>query len=446
VISVKNIAAPSQNKWLVYFLIYSAIVLFQIFYKNYEANYYFWGTPDTGWDARAYCAAVEAHADDLNPYYIKNLKDTYFPYPYLPVTLDIFWPACSDGFLIRHFREIYLALAAFSAFLLSAFSFSGQRIRDAFLKALYVFGGFMGFAWTFWTGNFAILSGLLTALALYLFYHGFSLQEKSARDPRSVLFYGLGAVVFGLSMSIKITFFPVLISLYFFPLARNRKITLMVIASACFVIPIIVSFLFYHDLFFSWLDAIFGRIPGQYYAATEGNSSLFYMGQVLAGGFGFIHYKPLNGFLYAMAIALILGPLACSMVWFVKQEHANNGKSFLKYLDQFLIDNSRFAMRVATLTMLALYLCTPRLKEYSFFELAIYAAMLVVDLPAKWLSVILAVTIAAPIVANGLQMSQFIDQFNQTIAAVFCYAVLLRDLYPAFMRLKKKQPQNLSHT
>jgi hypothetical protein len=32
--------------------------------------------------------------------------------------------------------------------------------------------------------------------------------------------------------------------------------------------------------------------------------------------------------------------------------------------------------------MLALYLCAPRLKKYAYFELAIYAAMLVVDLPA----------------------------------------------------------------
>jgi hypothetical protein len=62
-----------------------------------------------------------------------------------------------------------------------------------------------------------------TALALYLFYRGFSLQEKNAQNRRSGLFYALGATVFGLAMSIKIIFAPVLMSLYFFPLARTKK-------------------------------------------------------------------------------------------------------------------------------------------------------------------------------------------------------------------------------
>jgi hypothetical protein len=432
-------ATPSQDNWLAYFLVYMAIVLFHIFFAEYASH--FSDAPESGWDARGACAALEAYADGLNPYYVRNLKDTIFPYHYLPVTLDIFRPLCLDGFLTRHFRGIYLALAAFSAFLLSAFSFFGRRIRDAFLKTLFVFGGFVGFGWTFWSGNIAILSGILAAFALNLFYHGFSLQEKNARDPRSDLFYGLGALVFGSAMSIKIIFLPVLISLYFLPLARTRKMTLMVAAGACFIIPVIVSFLFYHDLFFSWLDAISGQIPNQISAAAERDPSLFYLAQVLAGSFGFVQYKLLVGFLYTMAIALILGPLACLMVWLVKQEYTDNSKSFLKRLDQFLIDNSRFAMRVATLTMLALYLCAPRLKEYAFFELAIYAAMLVVDLPPKRLAVIFAVTIAGPILLTVSQISQFIYQFNQTIAAVFCYGVLLLDLYPTFLRLKEKSDE-----
>ncbi|HEY4797732.1 MAG TPA: hypothetical protein VII99_01530, partial [Bacteroidia bacterium] len=312
---MKNIAAPSQDKWLVYFLIYSALVLFQIFYEDYESKFYFLGVSDTGWDLRAYCAAVQSHADGLNPYYVKkpvpyyvkDLKD--FPYPYLPVTLDIFRPICLD-FVTRHFKEIYFALAAISAFLLSVFSFSGQTIRDMCLKTLYVFGGFVGFGWTFWSGNFAILSGLFTALSLYLFYRGFSLQEKNVQNPRSGFFYALGATVFGLAMSIKIIFAPVLISFYFFPLARTKKITLMIIAGACFIIPIIVSYLFYYDLFLSWLDAISGGIPGQPSIAKEPSSSLFFMGQAIAGEFGFSHHqKFLDGSLYVTAIALVLGPL-----------------------------------------------------------------------------------------------------------------------------------------
>ncbi len=426
-----------------YCLILATFALFHIVFTAQVSTFYVspFGEPtrkarvETGWDLRAYCAAVQSHADGLNPYDAKNVKDTHLPYPYLPATLDVFRPVCSDV-LTHYFREVYFALAAISALLLSAFSFSGQKFRDACLKSLYVFGGFVGFGWVFWSGNFAILSGLLTALALYLFYHGFSLQGKDAQNLTSELFYIVGAIVFGLAMSIKIIFAPVLGSLYFFPLARTKKMSLIIVAGACFIIPVIISFLFYQDLFFSWLDTISGRTPGQISPATEQSASLFDMGQALAGSLGFIHYKLVDGFLYAMAITLILGPLIYSTIWFVKQECADDGKSFLRKLDQFLVDNSRFAMRVATLAMLALYLCAPRLKEYAFYELAIYAAMLVVDLPPKWLAVILAITIAAPVIAYVSQISAFIHQFNQTIAAVFCYGVLLLDLYPAYLRLR----------
>ena len=436
---MKNDATPSLYKWVIYFLVYSAIVSFQIFYTNYGSPFHFRGKPtDPGWDARAYCSAVEAYVHGLNPYDAKNIRETHFPYPYLPVTLDILWPVCSNGFFTRHFRETYLSLAAFSALLLSTFSFSGHKIRDTFLKTLYVFGGFVGFGWTFWTGNLAVLSGALTALSLSLFYNGFSLQEKNAQDPRSGLLYVIGAVVFGLAMSIKIIFVPIILSLYLFPLARSRKVALMVAAGVCFIVPAILSFLFYRDLFFSWLDAIFGRIPGHISPATERSSSLFDIGQILAGSFGFIHYKLIGGFLYAVAAALILGPLVGLTVWFVNREYSERGKSFLEKLDRFLIDNPYFAMRVATLLMLALYLCAPRLKEYAFFELAIYAAMLVVDLPANALAVILAVTIVGPIVANLPQIPTSIQRYNQFIAAVFCYGVLLLKSPPDLSEAKEK--------
>jgi hypothetical protein len=439
--SVKDMAARLQDKWLVWFLIVIAIVLLGYFVKDYRSTHRF------GWDARLVCAGVEAHADGLDPYYVPNLKVGSLPYLYLPVTLDIFRPLCWKGFLPSHFGKIYFGLAALSAFLLSAFSFSGQRVRNAFPKTLYVFGGFIGFEWTLRTGNIVILSGLLTALALYLFYRGFSLQEENAQDPRSGLLYGLGAVAFGSGLSIKIVFFPILIALYFFPLARTRKIALMIVAGSFFIMPFLVSFLFYRDLFFSWVGAISGWT---HKSGRDCGVSLFCIGQALAGGvLDFNHYisylTPGALLLQALVIALILGPLSWWVVWLVKQEYADNGKSFLRNLDQLLIDNSHFAMRVATLTMVGLYLCAPRLADYAFSELAILAAMVVADLPAKSLAAILAVTIAAPILTEGADAvaahdSPFqvsIPRVNQTIAAVFFYGVLLLDLYPAFLRLKK---------
>jgi len=137
-------------------------------------------------------------------------------------------------------------------------------------------------------------------------------------------------------------------------------------------------------LFSSWIEAISGRIPGQHSPASEScNPSLLCLGQALSENLGLTDYKLVGARFYTLAVVLlVLGPLAGSVIRLVKPEYVSDHGSFLKKLDQLLIDNPRFAIRIATLSMLALYLCAPRLKKYAYFELAIYAAMLVVDLPA----------------------------------------------------------------
>ena len=140
-----------------------------------------------------------------------------------------------------------------------------------------------------------------------------------------------------------------------------------------------------------------------------------------------------------MFTLLILGPLVYSVILIVNNDASDDSRSFPERLDAFLINNPRFAMRIATLGMIGLYVCVPRLKSYAFFELAIYAAMLVADLPRKSLAVVLAIAIAVPAIASGAQIWQFAYQFNQTVGAVFCYGILLLDVYPAFLRLKRQR-------
>ena len=71
-----------------------------------------------GWDARVNCAAVDAHLAGLDPYFVKNLKGTKLSYPYLPITLDVFRPLCSGGYLAGHYRGGYLLLAILCSLLL----------------------------------------------------------------------------------------------------------------------------------------------------------------------------------------------------------------------------------------------------------------------------------------------------------------------------------------
>jgi hypothetical protein len=65
---------------------------------------------------------------------------------------------------------------------------------------------------------------------------------------------------------------------------------------------------------------------------------------------------------------------------------ATAGKaSPLQAFDGWLINHPEAAMRITVLAMYALYLCAPRLKEYAFFEVTLYAAVLVVELICFWL-------------------------------------------------------------
>jgi hypothetical protein len=411
-----------------------AFVVLAAFGKDYAQG----GYDSFGWDARAYCAAADAYGSGRDPYYVKNyLNNEYeLPYSYLPVTLELFRPICVGGVFVRHFKQIYLCFALISAFLLAGFSFARRGRRDALLKILFVFGGLQGFQWALRTGNLAMIDGVFTALALFLLYRGFSLQQ--GQDKRSELYYVSGAAVLGLTLSLKLIFVPLLAGFYFLPLARARKWMLICIAVVCFALPILISYVFYHDLFFSWLDCILGRIPNQDSAATEvlQGPSLYSLAQELANKIGFIFHKQRAAILfYALAVALIVGSLLTRIVHFVKREPGAG--SFFAQLDRRLLANPLFAMRLATLAMLGLALCAPRLKEYSFFELALYAAILATDLPPGELAVLFVVAIVGPIFAPDLPglRSALLGYFAQSLAAVFCYVVLLLDLKPAFTRL-----------
>ena len=114
-----------------------------------------------------------------------------------------------------------------------------------------------------------------------------SLREQNAGDFKSDLLFGLGAAVLGFAMAFKLIFFPVVISFYFFPLERTKRLILIAIAACGFIILPAISFLLYNDLFFSWLYAVTGQIPIQHSPAKEVcSSSLLCLAQAVTAGIG----------------------------------------------------------------------------------------------------------------------------------------------------------------
>ncbi|MBR0987822.1 hypothetical protein [Bradyrhizobium liaoningense] len=378
-----------------------------------------------GWDTRVNCAAVDAYAGGLDPYFVKNLKGTKLSYPYLPVTLEAFRPFCAGGILVAHYKTIFPVLAVLCGLLLPGLGRTRPSARDVGLRVLCAIGAFVGFEWVQASGNFAILSGVLTAIALRLLL---SLPASGPSEDRSFPSRLAGAALLGLVMSFKLVFFPVLGALYFLPLPRGRKLTLIAMAVFSFALPILISRLAYPDLFASWQLAMAGKIPDQHLVELfESNPSLLLLARDLMGHVGLIDSKPAIFATYAFAAtALVLVPFALSILRLIGSRPAHEGGSLLARLDRWLMDHPHVAMRITMLAMFALYLSSPRLKEYAFFELALYAAILLVDLPATALAAALTVGLLMPslISVAGTPLE---DSFILLFSALMFFWVLLLD-------------------
>ena len=94
-------------------------------------------------------------------------------------------------------------------------------------------------------------------------------------------------------------------------------------------------------------------------------------------------------------------------------------------------------MRIMVLAMYGLYLCSPRLKEYAFFELAVYAAVLIVDLPAAALAAVLTIGVAVPTLVSitGTTME---GGFVQLAVALMCFWIMLLDFRAEPTRLAQQ--------
>ncbi|MGY4623623.1 hypothetical protein [Bradyrhizobium sp. USDA 4486] len=423
--------AARRNVWLACLIALTALLVFGNLANDavQEMKY--------GWDVRVNCAAVDAYASGLDPYFVKNLKGTKLSYPYLPVTLDVFRPLCGGGFLVSHYRAILPVLAVLCGLLLPGLGRTRSRARDVALRMLCALGGFIGFEWVEASGNFAILSGLFTAIALLLLLPP---PAPGASNDPSYRLRLAGAALLGLVTSFKLVFFPVLAALYFLPLPRGRKLTLIAVATLSFALPILISRLSYPDLFASWQLAMAGKIPAQHFVDLfEINPSLLLLAHDLIDAAGLGDSRPAMFAAYALAVlALVLGPFAQSVLRAVTRQPAGEGESLPKRLDRWLMDHPRAAMRLTVFAMFALYLSSPRLKEYAFFELAIYAAILVVDLPAMALAAFLAVGLAFPALISILGMA-FEGSFILLIIGLICFWILLLDFRAEPVRLETKR-------
>ena len=422
--------AQRRNIWLACLIALTALLVFGNLANDAVLDVKY------GWDVRVNCAAVDAHVAGLDPYVVKNLKGTRLSYPYLPVTLDVFRPLCAGGVLVGHYKGAFFALAVLCGLLLPGLGGARPRARDVGLRVFCALGGFVGFEWVQASGNFAILSGVLTAIALRLLL---SQPPSRTPEPRSSALHLAGAALLGLVMSFKLVFFPVLAALYFLPLPRGRKLVLLAVAAFSFALPILISWLGYPDLFASWQLAMAGKIPDQHVLDLfELNPSLLLLVHDLMTQAGLGDGKPAILAMYVLAaLAFVLVPFALSVFRAVASRPARERETHLARLDRWLIDHPRAAMRITVLAMFALYLCSPRLKEYAFFELALYAAILLADLPATALAAVLTLGLLVPSL-NSLVGHSLEGSYLLLVVATACFWILLLDFRAEPIRLDQQ--------
>jgi hypothetical protein len=226
-----------------------------------------------------------------------------------------------------------------------------------------------------------------------------------------------------------------LAALYLLPLSRRWKLVLIAVAGLGFALPILISVVFYPGLFSSWLLAITGGIPGQLSVQIEEpNPSLLLLARAIVNRVGLADSKPLVLATYTLAVtAFVLAPLGWSLLRAIR----NNGGSLPARLDRWLIDHPQAAMRITVLAMYGLYLCSPRLKEYAFFELAVYGAALIVDLPAAALAAVLTIGVAVPTLVSitGITIEGGVVQ---VAVALMCFWIMLLDFRAEPERLQRK--------
>ena len=415
--------AGKRRAWLACLIALVAMLVF-----GNLANY---AVPDMnyGWDARVNCAAVDAHVDGLDPYYVKNLKGTKFSYTYLPATLDAFRPLCAGGFLVGHQRGVFLAIALLCSLLLPGIGRT-RSLRDVALRGLYVLGAFVGFEWVLASGNFAILSGGLTAAALALL-----LRPAKSDDQHDVLRMA-GAALLGARDVVQAGLLPIA--------GRALFSAAVAAAEACSDDgggPRLRA----ADLD---LGRHLSRLVLELVARDHGRDPRSALGpdrgdQSIAAAVGAGHRRPRGACrqeppafaIYALAAtALVLAPLGWSLLRAIRSSEG----SLPTRLDRWLIDHPQAAMRITVLAMYGLYLCSPRLKEYAFFESAVYAAVLIVDLPAAALAAVLTIGVAVPTLVS-ITGTTIEGGFVQLAVALMCFWIMLLDFRAEPTRLAQQQ-------
>lgn len=315
-----------------------------------------WGQ---GWDLTSVCGGSFAYLNGRNPYAVKQYAFGIFPYTYLPFWLPATAGLCkalsitgpSDNLL---YFPAFLGLFAFStAFLTSRMRLIGWE--RMFLVAM-IFGGFAGFPVVMRTANITFFEGIFLILALaFLFSHA------RTGDRRELWLF---ATMFGLFAAIKTITIVFVASFWFLPFELKDRLKAASIVIVIWCLPVVVSILFQYDLFLQFLAVHLNKIEGNINVNGHSPSFFWFFDDIL---------QPLHmsGALRRSISSVLSGVVVMGGAAFAIGQ--NGLKSLLRSNRSgdvpFGLLGDRYDLFMVSIAIMQLLI--PRIREYSFFLLAI---------------------------------------------------------------------------
>lgn len=385
-----------------------------------------------GWDIRTACYAAEAYNEGRDPYFTRNMRGTSLNFPYLSVYLDVLRPVCLNKEpLDRVYKIIYPAGAALIILLLCGAVGTGLKRNpaEALAIAAWVVGGFSGFHWVFRTGNISLFMDLFLAGAIY----SFALDSRRNKPDKLSGNAITATVLLGLGCSMKFYMAPLIAALIFLPKSWRTKIILMIVASASFALIVFLSWALHPDLFGGFLLGLQQRIPGQLSLANETCSPSLYCMTKYATA----HARLFSFMRHDFALLQALYGIA-AIIFFAAPLYVFGRLEKIKNLQKLLVREPRFALSMILFTMFAITILMPRVKEYGYFDAAVFAAPLLAMLPAQGAVLAGLAGILWPLLGNQprLGFHSVFHNYDQPLAAIATYWIAVFYLAPLYQRLR----------
>ncbi len=330
---------------------------------------------------------------------------------YPPYIMKIIQPFCRiiKYDYSKYLFYIFIPITILMTLLITFSSLKQITFLDYFIKTIFILGSFSGLSGVLLSGNVEGLCLPFFALSLLLFYQSF-------RKENFFLLI-LGCFFFGFFISLKFNFLPIVVCLIFLPLTFRNKIYCFAFCLLGMVSTLVYSLFFQGQLLHSYYLLMTGQLDQvlkpQNLSFLDNNvelclhsmNNLFCLFHFYAKKI-FSNFKSTFG-LWIFILYFVLGISTSFLILYkilkivpFEKEKSKIGfqgiVNWLINLNNFLIQNKKFAIYIFILSIYTIYIFLPRMPIYYFWGLSILGALLLIELKLQNKIIVLLFSIVVP--------------------------------------------------